>query len=103
MINDLLNQNCLIIPITKNSYGKEIKGEPIFTNCRVKEEFKLVKNQAAQEVVSNFEFWFNPEIPIQSDREGFNFIIDYKGEQRVIAMKPKYDLFGNIARLVVYC
>ncbi len=100
MINDLLNQECTIIPVTKNAYGKEDKGEPFSTKCRVKEEFQMVKNQAAQEVVSKLEFWFNPDASIN---EEFNFLIGYKGEQRVITMKPKYDLFGNVTRWVVYC
>ncbi|MBU9714421.1 hypothetical protein [Evansella tamaricis] len=98
MINDFLNQECLIIPFTKDSYGKPQKGEPIPTPCRIKEEFKMVKNQAAEEVVSKLQFWFSPETEIN-----FDCLIGYKGEHQIISIQPKYHLDGTPNRLVVYC
>lgn len=105
MINDLLNQQCLIIPFTKDSYGKPKKGEPILTNCRVKEKFDMVRNQAAEEVVSKLEIWFDPEVPIKLDEstKEFSHLIDYKGVHHIISIQPKYNLDGTPNRWVVYC
>ncbi|MEB1806600.1 MAG: hypothetical protein LPK26_04705 [Bacillaceae bacterium] len=99
MINDFLNQDCLLVKTTRDSYGKDIKSDPIPVKCRIKEEYKLVKNQAAQEVVSHLEIWFDPYVDIT-----FNHLIQYEdNDYRIIDIKLKRDLSGSITRKVVFC
>lgn len=67
MIQSHMKQICEIIPTSKDKYGKWIEGTPIPTKCRVKEEVKMVKNKAAEQVVSSIEFWFMPDIAVKVD------------------------------------
>jgi hypothetical protein len=100
MINDLLTQECTIIPtISKSANGKPQKGTLVpNVKCRAKEKYKLVKNKAAQEVVSQIEFWFSSETEIKVD----DYILFNDIEHQVIAYQPKRDTLGNITRKAVF-
>ncbi|WP_214480970.1 hypothetical protein [Bacillus sp. SM2101] len=98
MINDLLNEDCVVWEMVKDRYGKFTKGNPVYTKCRAREEYRKVKNKAAEEVVSSIEFWLSSDVDIDEDN-----VIEYnENDYTIIATKPKKDMLGNVTRRVVF-
>lgn len=93
------HQKCKIVPISgKDSYGKPIHSEPISINCRIKEKYQLVRNQASEEVTSRLEFWFPPDTEIKILDE-----IEYGKKHSIISIVPKRNTLGEVVRKVVFC
>lgn len=99
MIKSLLNEECEVYKPTKDFYGKESKPSNVpITKCRVKEEYKKVKDNAAEEVISQLEFWFTPDTVISLDHK-----ITYQQlEYSILSIKKKKNTLGDITRKVVY-
>lgn len=103
LIEDFLNQDCSIIPSTKSLDGKPNESDPVPTKCRVKEKFQIIKNQAAEDVVSKHEFWFSPDTNIDYPTSNQEYLIDYENKKHsVISIENKRDTLGNITRKVVF-
>jgi hypothetical protein len=92
-----LYDECNILKTTKDMAGKTVNSDPIPAKCRVKEEYKKVRNEASEEVVSELEFWFYPETDIQLDTK-----IEYQGkEHQIISIQHKKNTLGQVTRKVV--
>ncbi|MEC1786083.1 hypothetical protein [Schinkia azotoformans] len=103
MATGTLNNICEIIKCTLNSYGKWTESEPIITDCRVKEEYKKIKNKSAEEVVSKMMFTFSPDTEINFDDSKITYIIRFKGNKyEPISILNKRNTMGDITRKVVY-
>jgi GTP-sensing pleiotropic transcriptional regulator CodY len=98
MIADLLKQDCNIISTTKNMLGENVKSTPAGAKCRVKEKYKLVKNKAAQEVVSQLQFWFSADANVKLD----DLIQFNSKEYPVISIQNKRDTLGCLIYKVVF-
>jgi hypothetical protein len=93
-----LHDDCNILKTTKDISGKTVNSDPIPTKCRVKEEYKMVRNNASQEVVSELEFWIYPNTAISLENK-----IEYQGkEYQIISIQPKKNTLGETTRKVVF-
>lgn len=92
------HQECTIYETGRDGYGKPIKMNMQTLKCRVKEKYQMVKNQAAQEIVSQLEFTLPPNAQVS-----VNHIIGYEGkEYAIISLKITRNTIGEVVKKVVF-
>ncbi len=93
-----LYQDCKIYEIGRDGYGKPIKKNEREVKCRVKEKYQLVKDKAAQEVVSKLEIMVGADVVFKVDDK-----ISYEGiEHSIISFKITRDPIGEVVKKVIY-
>lgn len=93
-----LYQDCKIYEIGRDGYGKPIKKNEQDVKCRVKEKYQLVKNNAAKEVVSQFEITVYPEVVVKPDDK-----VEYNNkEHSIISIKITRNTIGEIVKKVIF-
>jgi hypothetical protein len=93
------HESCeILFPSKKDSYGKLTFLPPNETKCRVKEKYQKIKNQSAELVDSEIEFWFSSDTPINTD---CTIKLNNKSYP-VISIKLSKNTFGEETKKVVF-
>ncbi|WP_416147898.1 hypothetical protein ACM26V_16845 [Salipaludibacillus sp. HK11] len=91
-------QECTIYEVARDGYGKPIKKNAKTIKCRVKENYQLVKNRSAVEVVSKMEIMTFDDITINPD-----FKVEFEGlEYTILSTKLTRNTLGEVVKRVVY-
>ncbi|WP_163581114.1 hypothetical protein [Gracilibacillus saliphilus] len=87
--------------VERNAYGDIVESDPIDLKCRANEEFKIIKNNAGEEVVSSIQLW----LPFEADINYKNITkrrITYEGKELIpISVKNRRDTLGETVFKVV--
>lgn len=97
-----LKNTVTITPVTKDSWGEKVLGDPVEFACRIEEEAKIVTNDMGKEVVSKAKIYFDKDVKI-----GYDDVITYTDvgnrvqKAKPIRIKAIRLLSGKAALLVV--
>ncbi|WP_404403807.1 hypothetical protein [Jeotgalibacillus malaysiensis] len=91
------HQTCKIFSMVKDAYGKPVKTNEHVTSCRVKESFKLVKNKAGEEVVSQIEV----TLPSTAEVKLNDWIEYAEKDYPIISLRITRNTLGEIVKKVI--
>lgn len=95
MIGHLLNQECFIVKVERDSYGDVVETDPIKVDCRAYESFEIIKNQAGEDVVSSIRFWIPSEIDIDDESITKTQIKHKNKDYSIISVRNRFDTLGK--------
>lgn len=79
-----LKNTVTITPITIDSWGEKVQGEPIEVKCRIEESVTTVTNELGKEVAAKAKIYFDKDVSI-----GYDDVITFTDSgNRVQNIKP---------------